>query len=97
MLSIFSHAVPVTDLFDYCFAENGLVAYKDGKQFASKVSSGNCFFVSSSIETSVNTLDGLNSQTLGDEIPNEKLKKFINFTLRYLSEIDCPVKRCVLN
>jgi phosphomannomutase len=29
----------VLDLFDYCFAENGLTAYKQGKKLASQVQS----------------------------------------------------------
>ena len=58
----------VTDMFDYCFAENGLEVWKDGTLFAKKA--------------------------LIDEVPDEKLKPFINFVLKYLAtEVDCPVKR----
>lgn len=53
--------------FDYCFSENGLTAYKLGKELASNS------FIS----------------WIGEEKYNE-LAKFI---LRYLSEIDLPVRR----
>jgi len=55
------------ELFDYNFAENGLVAFKDGKEFA---------------RTSF-------SEHLGEE----KVQKLINWTLRYLSGIELPLKR----
>jgi len=55
------------DLFDYNFAENGLVAYKDGKPLA--------------------------ESSLEDHLGNEKIKKLVNWILRYLCELDIPVKR----
>ena len=54
-------------LFDYAFAENGLMAFKDGQKIG---------------ETSL-------VQHLGEE----KLKKLINWVLRYFSDLDIPVKR----
>lgn len=35
----------------------------------------------------------LATQTFREFLGEEKLKRFINFVLRYLSEVDCPVKR----
>lgn len=35
----------------------------------------------------------IHSGSIKDFLGEEKLKKFINFVLRYLSEVDCPVKR----
>ena len=60
-------AIPVTSLFDFCFAENGLTAYRLGQQLPSTSFIG----------------------WLGEE----KYKQLANFCLRYISEIDCPVKR----
>lgn len=53
--------------FDYCFSENGLTAYKLGKELASQS------FI----------------QWIGDE----KYNKLVKFILRYLSDIDIPVRR----
>ncbi|RKP31104.1 phosphomannomutase [Metschnikowia bicuspidata] len=57
----------VLEDFDYCFSENGLTAYKLGKQLASQSFIG----------------------WLGDE----KYNKLIKFILRYLADIDIPVRR----
>lgn len=53
--------------YDYVFAENGLVALKDGKKFA--------------------------EQSLVTELGEEKLRPFIDFVLRYIADLDIPVKR----
>eukprot|EP01029_Cantina_marsupialis_P028812 TRINITY_DN778031_c0_g1_i1.p1 TRINITY_DN778031_c0_g1~~TRINITY_DN778031_c0_g1_i1.p1 ORF type:complete len:246 (+),score=56.47 TRINITY_DN778031_c0_g1_i1:41-778(+) len=53
--------------YDYNFAENGLVAYKEGKELA--------------------------IQSLTGFLGNDKLNKFINFTLGYLCKIELPIKR----
>jgi phosphomannomutase len=55
------------ELFDYNFAENGLVAYKQGKELA--------------------------KTSIADHLGNDKIKRIINWVLRYLSEVDIPVKR----
>ncbi|MCJ1371652.1 Phosphomannomutase [Loxospora ochrophaea] len=60
-------SIPVTTLFDFCFSENGLVAYRMGQPLAS----------SSFI------------QWLGDD----KYKELVNFCLKYIAELDVPVKR----
>ncbi|XP_050432211.1 uncharacterized protein LOC126840485 [Adelges cooleyi] len=53
--------------FDYVFAENGLVAFKNGTEFK--------------------------KQTIVDYLGEEKLQKFINFALGYMSKIELPFKR----
>ena len=56
----------ILEIFDYCFFENGLDAYKN-KELIEK-------------------------QNLSKYIGNEKLNKFINFVLKYISELDIPIK-----
>lgn len=53
--------------YDYFFAENGLMAFKQGEQIA--------------------------VQSLKKHLGEEKLKKFINFVLRYIADLDIPIKR----
>ncbi|KAF8472069.1 eukaryotic phosphomannomutase [Kalaharituber pfeilii] len=57
----------VVDLFDYCFAENGLTAIRLGEALPS-----NSFI-----------------KWLGEE----KYKKLVNFILRYIADLDIPIKR----
>ena len=59
--------INVTTLFDFCFAENGLTAYRMGEKLASSSFIG----------------------WLGED----KYKELVNFCLKYMSEIDVPVKR----
>ena len=59
-------SIPVIGLFDFCFAENGLTAYRLGTQ--------------------------LSSQSFIGWLGQEKYKKLVNFCLRYIADIDCPVK-----
>lgn len=59
-------SIPVIGLFDFCFAENGLTAYRMGEQLASHSFIG----------------------WLGQE----KYKRLVNFCLRYIADIECPVK-----
>jgi phosphomannomutase len=59
--------VPVTTLFDFCFAENGLTAYKLGQ--------------------------ALPSNSFIKHVGEDQYKELANFCLRYLSEIDIPIKR----
>ena len=56
-----------TDNFDYNFGENGLDAWKEGKQFA--------------------------TASFKEYLGEDKLKKFLNFTLHQLADIDIPIKR----
>ncbi|KAJ8681858.1 hypothetical protein QAD02_017650 [Eretmocerus hayati] len=53
--------------YDYIFAENGLMAYKDGKK--------------------------LPSENIQSFIGEEALQDFINFCLKYISELKLPFKR----
>jgi len=55
------------DDFDFAFAENGLTAYRFGKQ--------------------------LRSQSFIQHIGEENYKYLVNFILKYLSELDIPIKR----
>ena len=57
----------VTQMYDYVFSENGLMAYKDGKL--------------------------LNRMSIKDHLGEEKIKKFVNFCLRYTADLDIPKKR----
>lgn len=59
-------SIPVTGLFDFCFAENGLTAYRLGQQLVSTSFIG----------------------WLGQE----KYKQLVNFCLRYIADLDIPVK-----
>ena len=60
-------SIPVTTLFDFCFAENGLTAYRMGQQLA--------------------------SQSFIGWLGEEKYKKLVNFLLRYIADLDIPIKR----
>lgn len=60
-------SIPVTTLFDFCFAENGLTAYRMGLPLASHS------FI----------------QWIGEE----KYKQLVKFLLRYIADLDVPVKR----
>lgn len=53
--------------YDFVFAENGLVAYKDGELLA--------------------------EQNLVKHLGDDKLQRFINFCLGYMSKLTLPVKR----
>merc|ERR1719444_764991 len=55
------------NMFDFCFSENGLLAYKDGEKIG---------------ETS-----------LVGHLGEANLKKIINWTLRYVADLDIPIKR----
>lgn len=57
----------VTNLYDYVFSENGLVAYKNGEL--------------------------IHKQSIIKFMGDERLKTFINFCLKYIAELDLPVKR----
>ena len=59
--------IPVTALFDFCFAENGLTAYRLGERLA--------------------------SQSFVGWLGEERYKELVNFVLRYLADVECPVKR----
>ena len=55
------------DLFDFCFSENGLTAYRLGSQLA--------------------------SQSFIAYLGEERYKKLCNYILKYIADLDIPVKR----
>lgn len=57
----------VTQMYDYVFSENGLVAFKTGKEIG---------------RMSIKTHFG-----------EEKIKRFVDFCLRYMADLDIPKKR----
>jgi len=57
----------VTDVVDYSFSENGLVAYKNGKL--------------------------IGKEAIHKHLGEENLKEIINFTLKYIADLDIPIKR----
>ena len=57
----------IVDKCEYCFSENGLLAMKNGKEFA--------------------------RQSFKDHLGEDNLKKLINFSLRYIADLDIPIKR----
>ena len=59
-------SIPVIGLFDFCFSENGLTAYRLGEQLV--------------------------SQSFIGWLGQEKYKQLVNFCLRYIADIECPVK-----
>ena len=59
--------IDVTTLFDFCFAENGLTAYRMGKE--------------------------LEAQSFVGWLGEDKYKQLVNFSLRYIADLDIPVKR----
>ena len=52
---------------EYTFSENGLLAMKNGQEFA--------------------------RQSFKDHLGEKNLKRLINFALRYIADLDIPVKR----
>lgn len=69
------------DIFDYAFPENGLVAYEQGKLLECQV----CVFIALCKISLFKSF----IKWLGEE----KYKKFANFCLRYMSEIDILEER----
>ena len=59
-------SIPVTGLFDFCFAENGLTAFRLGQQ--------------------------LPSANFIGYLGQEKYQKLVNFCLRYIADLDIPIK-----
>ncbi|KAJ9060560.1 Phosphomannomutase 1, variant 4 [Entomophthora muscae] len=57
----------VLELFDFCFAENGLTAYKIGKI--------------------------LSSESFIAHLGESRYKKLVNFILKYIADLDIPIKR----
>eukprot|EP01090_Pellita_catalonica_P022903 TRINITY_DN9092_c0_g1_i1.p1 TRINITY_DN9092_c0_g1~~TRINITY_DN9092_c0_g1_i1.p1 ORF type:complete len:248 (-),score=40.12 TRINITY_DN9092_c0_g1_i1:77-820(-) len=57
----------IVDLFDYCFPQNGLSAYKNGKLVA--------------------------EQSIKKHLGEDMIKRFVKWTLAYISNLDIPVMR----
>lgn len=57
----------VTQMYDYVFSENGLVAFKNGAEFG--------------------------RMSIKKHLGEEKIKRFVNFCLRYTADLDIPKKR----
>eukprot|EP00008_Paramoeba_atlantica_P013989 CAMPEP_0201477274 /NCGR_PEP_ID=MMETSP0151_2-20130828/2328_1 /ASSEMBLY_ACC=CAM_ASM_000257 /TAXON_ID=200890 /ORGANISM="Paramoeba atlantica, Strain 621/1 / CCAP 1560/9" /LENGTH=247 /DNA_ID=CAMNT_0047857935 /DNA_START=125 /DNA_END=868 /DNA_ORIENTATION=+ len=57
----------ILSFFDYCFFENGLVAYKDGNL--------------------------IHRANIVNFLGNDKLRQFIDFSLKYIADLDIPIKR----
>eukprot|EP01091_Cochliopodium_minus_P014722 TRINITY_DN5043_c0_g2_i1.p1 TRINITY_DN5043_c0_g2~~TRINITY_DN5043_c0_g2_i1.p1 ORF type:complete len:246 (+),score=91.86 TRINITY_DN5043_c0_g2_i1:269-1006(+) len=53
--------------FDYNFPENGVIGFRNGKQFHNK--------------------------SIREYLGEERLKKFLNFCLHYVADLDIPIKR----
>jgi hypothetical protein len=84
----------VLDIFDYGFAENGLMAFKEGKLFAKKVNTQQHTYLPPLLTVCAHDTICNIFKSIADEIPNDKFKEFINSVLLYLAtEVDCPVKR----
>lgn len=62
-----SPSIPVTSLFDYCFSENGLVAFKLCVPY--------------------------NGSSLIEWMGETRYKIFISWVLRYIADLDIPIKR----
>lgn len=57
----------VLDIFDYSFPENGVVAYRHGKN--------------------------IHQNSIKEYLGEDKIQNFVNFCLRYLADLDIPIKR----
>ena len=57
----------VTQMYDYVFSENGLVAFKSGKE--------------------------IGRMNIAKHLGEEKIKKFVNFCMHYMADLDLPKKR----
>jgi len=55
------------NMFDWCFSENGLLAYKDGEK--------------------------IGQTSIVDHLGEDNLKRVINWTLKYVANLDIPIKR----
>ena len=75
----------VTKMYDYVFSENGLVAYKNGELAAIQVKAIVSYHTTSVLATLF--------QNIKKQMGEEKIQKFINFCLRYMSELKLPKKR----
>jgi phosphomannomutase len=75
----------IIERVDYSFSENGLVAYKDGVLIGKQV-----IFIL--IVTMICSLQSF-EQSINSYLGEENIKRIINFALKYISELDIPIKR----
>ena len=77
--------------YDYVFPENGLVAFKNGKQFHEME------FKKYLTEVCIcGDFFSLKFNNVGFKLLKEQLKELINFILHYIADLDIPMKRLVL-
>lgn len=94
------------DKYKYVFAENGLVAFKDGKALPSQVNNecnyiyiiacqenGRDVNIPPSVPMYILLISMLSRQSIQDMLGEDSLQDFINFVLRYISELQLPFKR----
>ena len=72
--------IAVVDMFDYCFAENGLTAYKQGIKLPAEVA----YLAIELIQTFIHHLG------------EEKYQELVNFCLHYIADLKIPVKRLII-
>ena len=86
-------------MYDYVFAENGLVAYKDGQILDIQVEV-HCTCKSARKgpkESATHVRCCELFQNIRKFIGEEMLKQFINFCLHYIADLDIPIKRFLLS
>lgn len=83
--------------YKYVFAENGLIAFKDGIALPSQVSNEHIY---SRTQCIINYAHVLSQrilyfifQSIQDMLGEDNLQDFLNFALRYISELKLPFKR----
>jgi phosphomannomutase len=69
--------------FDFTFAENGLTAFKGTDELKGEVTALCLLYV----------LVDCVVQSVLDFLGEERMQKFINFTLRYIADLEIPQKR----
>jgi len=65
-------------MFDYCFAENGLTAYRQGEQLPAEV---------------LHHPSVVLKQTFIHHLGEEKYQDLVNFCLHYIADLKIPIKR----
>ena len=83
------HLFLVVDKFDYVFAENGLIAYKQGQLIGKMVKT--TLIAKNHFLIFIQFL--LLFQNIQAHVGEEKLQTFINYALGYMSKLILPVKR----
>lgn len=89
--------------FDYSFSENGLVAYKDGVSIGRTSINDHLGEENMKVQSGLTPVDGGSTRVFVRGWPCNGLRcacmhaahtqAIVNWTLRYLSELDIPIKR----